>query len=88
MFLWHWLPPQPITFFDIAVEGAKIGRIEMTLRADVVPRTAENFRQVVVVNLELVVAFYTQEFGNLLSLRGTSWSPPMGVDLFKANLDY
>jgi len=34
----------PITFFDITVEGAKIGRIEMTLRADVVPKTAENFR--------------------------------------------
>ena len=25
-------------------DGASMGRIEMTLRADVVPRTAENFR--------------------------------------------
>jgi peptidylprolyl isomerase len=34
----------PVVFFDIAVGGRNIGRIEMTLRADVVPKTAENFR--------------------------------------------
>jgi len=34
----------PEVFFDIAIGGQKAGRIEMTLRADVVPRTAENFR--------------------------------------------
>merc|ERR1712159_832561 len=34
----------PRCFFDIAIGGAKAGRIEMTLRADVVPKTAENFR--------------------------------------------
>merc|ERR1711973_21475 len=31
-------------FFDISVSSANIGRIVMELRADVVPRTAENFR--------------------------------------------
>lgn len=31
-------------FFDIEIKGAVIGRIEMTLAADVVPRTVENFR--------------------------------------------
>lgn len=31
-------------FFDIEVRGEIIGRIVMELRADVVPRTAENFR--------------------------------------------
>merc|ERR1711928_9718 len=34
----------PKVFFDISVSSANIGRIIMELRADVVPRTAENFR--------------------------------------------
>ncbi|KAJ3605444.1 hypothetical protein NHX12_027491 [Muraenolepis orangiensis] len=34
----------PMVFFDITIGGASAGRIEMELRADVVPRTAENFR--------------------------------------------
>merc|ERR1711920_1142879 len=34
----------PVCYFDITADGASIGRIEMTLRADVVPKTAENFR--------------------------------------------
>merc|ERR1712178_10108 len=31
-------------FFDMTIGGAPAGRIEMTLRADIVPKTAENFR--------------------------------------------
>uniref|UniRef100_A0A3P8VID9 Peptidyl-prolyl cis-trans isomerase n=1 Tax=Cynoglossus semilaevis TaxID=244447 RepID=A0A3P8VID9_CYNSE len=34
----------PRVFFDMAVDGENVGRIVMELRADVVPRTAENFR--------------------------------------------
>ena len=34
----------PIVFFDVAVGNKPVGRIEMTLRADVTPKTAENFR--------------------------------------------
>lgn len=34
----------PICYFDITIGGNPAGRIEMTLRADVVPKTAENFR--------------------------------------------
>ncbi|XP_071754995.1 peptidylprolyl isomerase Ab (cyclophilin A) [Centroberyx gerrardi] len=34
----------PRVFFDITIGGAKAGRIVMELRADVVPKTAENFR--------------------------------------------
>ncbi len=36
--------PAPVVFFDITIGGVPAGRIEMTLRADVVPKTAENFR--------------------------------------------
>ena len=31
-------------YFDMEIGGQPAGRIEMTLRADVVPKTAENFR--------------------------------------------
>ena len=34
----------PRVYFDITIDGAKAGRIVMELRADVVPKTAENFR--------------------------------------------
>merc|ERR1719478_1275652 len=34
----------PVVFFDMTIGGAPAGRIEMTLRADVVLKTAENFR--------------------------------------------
>ncbi|XP_060590974.1 peptidyl-prolyl cis-trans isomerase H-like [Ruditapes philippinarum] len=35
----------PIVFFDISIGNVEIGRIKFELFADVVPRTAENFRQ-------------------------------------------
>ena len=34
----------PVVFFDISIGGSPKGRIEMELRTDVVPKTAENFR--------------------------------------------
>ena len=34
----------PVCYFDMTIGGKDAGRIEMTLRADVVPKTAENFR--------------------------------------------
>merc|ERR1712087_953763 len=34
----------PVVFFDMTIGGAPAGRIEMTLRADVVTWAAENFR--------------------------------------------
>ncbi|NQV52507.1 MAG: peptidylprolyl isomerase [Flavobacteriales bacterium] len=34
----------PICFFDVSADGESLGRIVFELRADVVPKTAENFR--------------------------------------------
>ena len=45
---WHDRPinkSNPIVFFDISIGGTDVGRIKMELFADVVPKTAENFRQ-------------------------------------------
>jgi len=35
---------KPRVYFDITVGGNPVGRVVMELRADVVPKTAENFR--------------------------------------------
>ncbi|KAL4145837.1 hypothetical protein PRNP1_012137 [Phytophthora ramorum] len=35
----------PIVFFDVSVGDKTVGRLLIELRADVVPRTAENFRR-------------------------------------------
>ncbi|CAN8018320.1 hypothetical protein HPB47_028063 [Ixodes persulcatus] len=35
---------RPVVYFDIAADLSLLGRIEMELRPDVVPKTAENFR--------------------------------------------
>jgi len=35
---------KPRVYFDITVGGKPVGRVVMELRADVVPKTAENFR--------------------------------------------
>ena len=32
-------------YFDLSAGGQKLGRVTMELRSDVVPKTAENFRQ-------------------------------------------
>lgn len=37
--------PNPICFFDVTLGGEPLGRIKMELFQDVVPKTAENFRQ-------------------------------------------
>ncbi|GKE08904.1 peptidyl-prolyl cis-trans isomerase CYP22 [Tanacetum coccineum] len=45
---WHQRPPNaknPIVFFDVTIGTIPAGRIKMELFADIVPKTAENFRQ-------------------------------------------
>ncbi|KAJ3123942.1 hypothetical protein HK098_001531 [Nowakowskiella sp. JEL0407] len=39
------MPDNPVVFFDITIGGQPAGRLKMELFADVVPKTAENFRQ-------------------------------------------
>jgi len=39
-----WLRSNPKVFFDIELDGEATGRIEMILRRDKTPKTAENFR--------------------------------------------
>jgi len=34
----------PRVFFDVTADGAPVGKVIMELRADIVPKTAENFR--------------------------------------------
>ncbi len=36
---------RPIVFFDVSIGGHIVGRIKMQLFSDIVPKTAENFRQ-------------------------------------------
>jgi len=38
-------PTNPVVFFDICIGTMEVGRMIMELYADVVPKTAENFRQ-------------------------------------------
>nr|XP_046252583.1 peptidyl-prolyl cis-trans isomerase H [Scatophagus argus] len=38
-------PNNPVVFFDITIGGQDVGRMKIELFADVVPKTAENFRQ-------------------------------------------
>ncbi|KAK2735758.1 Peptidyl-prolyl cis-trans isomerase H [Myotisia sp. PD_48] len=37
--------PNPVVFFDLTLGGEPLGRVKMELYANLVPRTAENFRQ-------------------------------------------
>jgi peptidyl-prolyl isomerase H (cyclophilin H) len=37
-------PDNPVVFFDVTIGGLPAGRIKFELFADVVPKTAENFR--------------------------------------------
>ncbi|KAJ7306563.1 hypothetical protein JRQ81_009927 [Phrynocephalus forsythii] len=38
-------PNNPVVFFDVTIGGQEVGRMKIELFADVVPKTAENFRQ-------------------------------------------
>ncbi|KYO30029.1 nuclease-sensitive element-binding protein 1 [Alligator mississippiensis] len=38
-------PNNPVVFFDVTIGGQEVGRMKIELFADVIPKTAENFRQ-------------------------------------------
>uniref|UniRef100_A0A8C0XMR5 Peptidyl-prolyl cis-trans isomerase n=1 Tax=Castor canadensis TaxID=51338 RepID=A0A8C0XMR5_CASCN len=39
-----FLPPEPTVYLDVGADGQPLGRVVLELKADVVPKTAENFR--------------------------------------------
>jgi hypothetical protein len=55
-------PNNPIVFFDIHMGGHNIGRIKMELFANIVPKTAENFRYInfyyMYVTFYFIILFY------------------------------
>lgn len=58
-------PINPVMFFDVSIGGQEVGHLETELFADVVPKTAENFRQ-----------FCTGEFrkdGVLIGYKGSTF---------------
>ena len=57
----------PQVFLDVAIDGRPAGRIQLTLRADVAPRTCENFRCLCTGERGASAAS-----GRLLSYRGTT----------------
>jgi peptidylprolyl isomerase len=58
-------PKNPKAFFEIAIDGRAVGRIEMELFADACPKTAENF-------LQLCVGI-TSKSGKPLAYKGSSF---------------
>ena len=41
----HSHPDNPIVFLDVALGDTTLGRVKIELFANIVPKTAENFRQ-------------------------------------------
>ena len=49
----------PKVYFDITISGKPAGRVVMELRADVVPKTAENFRALCTGKFWFVCSFFS-----------------------------
>ena len=47
-------PSNPVVFFDIMIGSTEVGRIKMELFADIVSKTAENFRYFIICFLNLI----------------------------------
>lgn len=45
---------RPIVFFDLNIGETSVGRLKMELFSDIVPKTAENFRQLCTGEVRLV----------------------------------
>lgn len=60
----------PRVFFEIQIGSRNVGRIEMELRADVVPKTAENFRCLYVsISMDLGIFVVAIAFLTFLSFK-------------------
>jgi len=46
-------PNNPIVFFDVSIGGVAQGRMKIELFADIVPKTAENFRYFILLLFKL-----------------------------------
>ena len=57
---------KPRVFFEITADGAPLGRIEMELEADVVPKTAENFRSLCVGDNEGKLTYKNSKFHRVI----------------------
>ncbi|MEE6483456.1 hypothetical protein FKM82_013556 [Ascaphus truei] len=65
----------PIVFFDVNIGGQEVGRMKIELFADVVPKSAENFRvgdQQINCDLEHLVSVqeWTSDSPNMAVLHG------------------
>ncbi|CAG8459227.1 9284_t:CDS:2 [Acaulospora colombiana] len=62
----------PIVFFDISIGGQPAGRMKMELFADLVPKTAENFRELICLNVFNSIPIDVSA-ERMVFLKDTSW---------------
>ncbi|CEI99521.1 Putative Peptidyl-prolyl cis-trans isomerase [Rhizopus microsporus] len=61
---------RPVVFFDISIGDVPVGRMKMELFSDIVPKTAENFRQLCTGEYKVIKDFMVQG-GDFLKGDGT-----------------
>ena len=76
----------PVVFFDIEIGGRPAGRIEMMLRADVVPRTAEVRSELVVTPCCFGRSSYLAVCQRVIVLLTVLSSPSISVVVYISNV--
>ncbi|EIE89933.1 peptidyl-prolyl cis-trans isomerase H [Rhizopus delemar RA 99-880] len=72
---------RPVVFFDISIGDVPVGRMKMELFSDIVPRTAENFRQLCTGEYKVIKDFMVQG-GDFIKGDGTGAMCIYGGDRF------